>query len=112
MRKFNPFRFKLHRESSNRTKTTRTRATERPNSTSYTVTNTNDTISTQSITISAPIINCSDKSMINDKHQPNEDLREKLAAMIENDNIEEQVATSKDAEKTCDEYDQKDDQVD
>ncbi len=110
MRKFNPFRSKVHRDSSQRTKTTTT--TLKNNSRPFTITNTNNTTSNQPISISPPIINYSDKVVINDKDQPDENSDEEQIEIIETDNIEEQIAILQEPEKMSDEYEHTDDQVD
>ncbi|CAF1047421.1 unnamed protein product [Adineta steineri] len=98
MHKLNLFRSKLHHESSRRTKSLR------PDSEYYTSINTNKTTPTQPITISAPIINRSDKVAINDKDQSDEYSNEEQIPSIENDNIEEQISLSEEAEKMSGEY--------
>ncbi|CAF1120218.1 unnamed protein product [Adineta steineri] len=98
MHKLNLFRSKLHHESSRRTKSLR------PDSEYYTSINTNKTTPTQPITISAPIINRSDKVAINDKDQSDEYSNEEQISSIENDNIEEQISLSEEAEKMSGEY--------
>lgn len=111
MRKFNPFRHKLHHDSSHRVKTT----SETPiaNTRTSTIVNTDHTTPTQPITISAPIMHRSEKVVINSKYHPNENYNEEQAAITENDNIEEQIVMSKEPEKVSfNEYNQSDDQVD
>jgi hypothetical protein len=112
MRKFNPFRSKQNRESSHKTKTTTT--TLKNHSSPHTITNTNNTTPIQPFTISAPIINRGDKVAINDKDQPDENPNEEQTTFIESDNNEdeEEIVVSEDAEKMSDEYDCTDDQVD
>jgi hypothetical protein len=110
MHKFSPFRSTRHHKSPDQTTTTTT--TLKPNSKSEIITNTNPTPPTQSINISAPIINCSYTVVINDKDQSNENLNEKQTASIENDNIKAQIFISGKTELMSGEYEHIDNQVD
>jgi hypothetical protein len=99
MRSFNPFRSKHQHESSHRITTSL-----KTNSTSN---------YTTPINISAPIINCSDKVVINDKDQSNENPNQEQTIIIENDNIEEQITMLEEEPKDMsDDNDHIDDQVD
>jgi hypothetical protein len=107
MRKFNVFRSKVHRESSHQTKPTTTLKT---NFKPYTTANIDKTIPTQAITISAPIINSSDKVAIDNKDQSNETSSEEHTS--ESDNTEEEIAKSEEPKIMSDEDNHTDDQVD
>ena len=104
MHKFNPFRTKLHQESSYRSKT---------RGRSNTIDSTHRAIFDPSIDISAPIINCSDKVIINDEDQSNENSNEEQTTSLENERItEEQTAIFEEPELISARYEHRDDQVD
>jgi hypothetical protein len=112
MRKFNPFRSKQNHESSRQTKTASTITTALKNKITSHHTNTNNTTPLQPFTISAPIINRTDKVVINDKDHLDENSDEEQTPVIESDNNEEQIAILEESEKMSDEYNCTDDQVD
>lgn len=111
MHKFNPFRLKLHHHSSQRTKAA-TPTILQFNSRPYTQAKIDHTEPIQPINISAPIINHNEKVVINDKDPFNENSNEKQAAIIANNNIEEQIVVSEESEKMSDVYHHADHQVD
>ena len=90
MHRLNPFRSKLHQESSHRNKTIGRSKSSR-------------TDSNQSLQISAPIISCNDKIIIPDEEQ---------TTSIENEDLEEQISVSEETETMSARYEHEDDQVD
>lgn len=114
MHTFNRLRSKLHHESSQPSRTT-------PASLSTKLTthfvpsasaNSANTTPTQSISISAPIINSNDKVIIIDKDQTNKSRNEEQISVVDDDNIEEQLISSEETEKMSGECTHLDDQVD
>ncbi|UJR25177.1 hypothetical protein I4U23_006532 [Adineta vaga] len=119
MHAFNRLRSKIHHDSHHQTKTTsslspppvttRKFTTHSDPSTSV---NTNNTTPTQSISISAPIIDCRDKVIIIDKDQSNESPNEEQISVVDDDNIDVQIISSEKTEKMSGECTHRDDQVD
>ena len=109
MRKFNPFRSKLHHAPERETAATSSslKAHSSLNPASVTL--------SQSITISEPISSPTDKVAIVDPNQAHRQRREDHTASIDDDggdNSGEQVSVSEELEKVADEGDHTDDQVD
>jgi hypothetical protein len=111
MRKFNPFRSKMHHEPAHQPKITTSRFTAHGGFPA-TVNADRTVSSTPPITISAPIINSADKVIIIDKDQPEENPNEEQTSVIDNDNIDEQTVLSEETETLSGEYTHLDDQVD
>ena len=107
MRKFNPFRSKLHhapeRETAASLKTD-SKANSWLNPASVTL--------SQSITISEPISSPTDTVAIVDPNQAHRQVREDHTASVDGDNSGEQVSVSEELEKVADACDHTDDQVD
>ena len=108
MRKFNPFRSKLHHAPERETSA----ASIKTASKGYSCLNPASVTLSQSITISEPISSPTDKVGLIEPNQANRKLREDHTASIDGDNSEEQVSVSEELGKVADECDHTDDQVD
>ncbi|CAF1167287.1 unnamed protein product [Adineta ricciae] len=112
MHTFNRLRSKIHHESSHPSRTTpaslSTKLTTHfiPSATADSA----NTTPTQSISISAPIINSKDKVIIIDKDQTNKSRNEEQISVVDDDNIEEQLISSEETEKMSGECTHLDDQ--
>lgn len=109
MRKFNPFRSKLHHTPERETAAA---ASLKTDSKAHSWLNPASVTLSQSITISEPISFPTDKVAIVDPDQAHRQLHEDHTAFIDGDDSEEQVSVSEELEKVADECVHRDDQVD